>query len=359
MHDIDAQISKISGQENYMESLQQITGNIMTIDMEIFRAKHAKLCACDFNINLLLTRFKEADDTENQSANKTIQELYKSFTSLSSALDIKNKTFETITKKRKSKEPKVKTQIAFQYKPSELVKSEWFKQIKHIEKNVNKFFNTIYTAEVKPSDRKYEKIVEDHKQHPELLDIRTCYDIKLSSEQVFTNFVNLQKCCNVIINILMFPMYDVNATITKHWPKISNIFKMKSFSQLGNLTPTDIINMLEQFIVAKYRATVTGNNKHYVKLFMNTVGNENISKMDGARFMEIMDSIDLDKLDKKENVYKFALTAKNTMKKIINNENINAEEMLAEMDRLFNEEPQEPKVTEVENPENDKYNDII
>ena len=151
-------------------------------------------------------------------------------------------------------------------------------------------------------------------------------------------------------------MYDVKKTIKNHWGKIEKIFKTKAFQSTGIASPEDIVDMLSHFIVAKYRATVTGNNKHYVKLFLSTIGDENVSSIDGARFMEIMDSIDLDKLNKDDKVYKFAIGAKTTMQKIVKNQNVNAEEIIKDLDAMFKDEP---KVTEVKDEQNSKYNDII
>ena len=110
----------------------------------------------------------------------------------------------------------------------------------------------------------------------------------------------------------------------------------------------DIVNILHQFIIAKYRSTVTGNNKHYVKLFLDTVGSESISNMDGARFMEIMDAIDLDRLNKRDKVYKFALGAKSAMQRIANNENVTPE-ILKEFDTMFNDD--EETETTADSPE--------
>lgn len=354
MHDIDAQISRISGQSNYMESLQKITGNIMTVEIPRYHEAHKKMVACDFNINVILKRLVTKDPN-----NKTINKIAEEFATESSSINIKDNTFVMYKRKSKKQETKEREIIDQAHLPIQLVKTQWFKCIKHMEKQVNVFFNTIFTAEVKPSDRKWEVVEVDNRLHPELIDIRTVYDIKLDDKATFDNLQNLQKCCNVIINNLLTPMYDVEGTIRKHWSKIADVFKMKAFQQSGacNMTPDDIIGMLQKFIIAKYRATITGNNKHYVKLFLNTVGDENVSKMDGARFMEVMDSIDLERLDKKENVYKFALTAKNTMKKIINNENINPEQLLEEMDRLFNEEL--PAVEPVNLEDGQKYDDIL
>ena len=69
--------------------------------------------------------------------------------------------------------------------------------------------------------------------------------------------------------------------------------------------------------------------------------------MDGARFLEIMDSIDLDKLDKEDQVYKFASAAKTTMQKIAHNEAITPD-LLAEFDSIFANKDETPTPTETE-----------
>lgn len=154
------------------------------------------------------------------------------------------------------------------------------------------------------------------------------------------------------------PMYDVRATINSHWSEIDRIFRTKAFQQTKMASPEDIVNILHQFIVAKYRSTITGNNKHYVKLFLDTVGNESVSNMDGARFMEIMDAIDLEKLDKKDKVYKFAMGAKTAMERIANNENITPD-ILREFDTMFNDGNEEEATNESNITQNSSIEDSI
>lgn len=349
MHDIDAQISRISGQQNYMESLQKITGNIMTIDTAIFKEKHSKICACEFNIKLLLKRLSETNDSN------TVSDIRTSFDSECERLNIKNNTF--VLKQHKNKQKPPREIINDSLKPNELVKTQWFKQVKTIEKDINKVLSKVFPQDYTDEQRTFEYIDNDNKKHPELVDIRTIYDCKLDTEINYRSFMQMSKCCRIIINILLMPMYDVRSTIERHWPKIDQIFKSRAFQTTGIISPNDIINMLTQFIIAKYRATITGNNKHYVKLFLNTIGDDNISKMDGARFMEIMDSIDLDKLNKNDKVYKFAMGAKTTMKKIVGNEHVNVEDVIHELDSMFKDD------TEVVNENNvvndDKFSDLL
>lgn len=325
MHDIDAQIKKISGQDNYMESLQKITGDIMTIDSAFYHDKHNKMSACDFNIKLLLKRI-----TDEQN-NNTINAIKASYDVESANINIKEGTFIIETKKTK-KGIKQREVIAPGHKPCELINTQWFKQVKHIEKEIHKYLTKTFPNNEEPN---FDKIQEEYTKHPELVDLMTLYDCKINTPTIFKSFIQLQYNCNYIINVLLTPMYDIKATIMKHWSKIEHVFKSKVFQQGG--VNVDIVEMLSQFIIAKYRAQVTGNNKHYVKLFLSTIGNENISNLNGARFMEIMDSIDLDKLNKDENVYKFACGAKTTISKIINND-MNIEDLLHEFDTMFTKE---------------------
>ena len=130
-------------------------------------------------------------------------------------------------------------------------------------------------------------------------------------------------------------MYDVEATIQSHWNQIDKIFRNKTFQQHAQgIMPADIIRILHQFIIAKYRADVTGNNKQYVKLFLGTVGDDTIGNMDGARFMEIMDSIDMSAFSKDDKVYQFATNAKTIMQKIANNETLTPK-MLEEITQMM------------------------
>lgn len=335
MHDIDAQISKISGQANYMEHLQKITGNLMNVDMKMYHEKHTKLVNCDTNIRKVLAKLLKEDEH--------IQPTFDQYEQLSTKLDLANKTFYMHVKKS-SKSKKVhppREKITPGYLPSELVKTEWFHLVKHMEKAVQKFLVEVFPAnpdsekKTEYEKKTYEELKSEFDAHPELLDIKTVLDIRVSSKAIFELLKLLKRFGKIVINILMLPMYDVKATIESHWDQIERIFKTQAFKDTGVASSEDIVVILTQFIIAKYRATVTGNNKHYIRLFFDTVGNESLANMDGARFLEIMDAIDLDQLDKADNVYKFASSAKIAMKKIANNEAITPD-ILKEFDEIFN-----------------------
>lgn len=335
MHDIDAQISKISGQANYMEHLQKITGNIMNVDMAMYHEKHTKMVNCDANIRKVLAKILKEDSA--------IQPVHDEFLKLSTELDLEHKTFY-MHQKKSNKSKKVhapKEMIAQGYKPSDLIKTPWFHQVKHMEKAVQKFLVEVFPANPDPNikteyeKKTYEELNKEFTEHPEMVDIKTILDVRITSKPIFELFKLLKRFTKIIINILMLPMYNVKQTIQSHWNQIEKIFKTQAFKDSGIASAEDIILILTQFIIAKYRATITGNNKHYIKLFFDTVGNDSLADMDGARFLEIMEAIDLDQLDKTDNVYKFASSAKIAMKKIANNEAITPD-ILKEFDEIFN-----------------------
>lgn len=379
MHDIEAQISRISGQQNYMEQLQKITGNIEFVDMDMYHDKHNKLVNCDSNIKKVLRKMLEDTDSIN-----TIKTLYDKE---SNALNLKDNTFGLYVKKsKKSKKQKKPREIINDgYRPIDLVKTEWFKLIKRMEKDIHKFLIEVFPdtsqntnvnnendtdsipnvqinnkSKLDIESKTFADLEHEYKLHPELIDIKTALDCKINTNKLFTSIIMIKKFAKIIINILLTPMYDVKKTIHSHWSEINRIFKTKAFQQTKLTSPDDIIEILYQFIIAKYRATITGNNKHYVKLFLDTVGNENVSNMDGARFVEIMDAIDLDKLNKKDKVYQFALGAKSIMQRIVNNENITPN-ILKEFDNMFNDDENNEDIDSNENNDetNKTNNDLI
>ena len=378
MHDIEAQISRISGQQNYMEQLQKITGNIEFVDMDMYHDKHNKIVNCDSNIKKVLRKMLEDTDSIN-----TIKSLYDKE---SNALNLKDNTFGLYVKKsKKSKKQKKPREIINNgYRPIDLVKTEWFKLIKRMEKDIHKFLIEVFPdntsqntnvndgtntdslpnvqlnnkSKLDVESKTFADLEHEYKLHPELLDIKTALDCKINTNKLFTSIIMIKKFAKIIINILLTPMYDVKKTIHSHWSEINRIFKTKAFQQTKLTSPDDIIEILYQFIIAKYRATITGNNKHYVKLFLDTVGNENVSNMDGARFVEIMDAIDLDKLNKKDKVYQFALGAKSIMQRIVNNENITPN-ILKEFDNMFNDENDEDVNSNENNDESNKTNNDL
>lgn len=358
MHDIDSQIAKISGQQDYMKQLEKITGNIFFIDMTMYHEKHRIISDNDEKIRQALTDINASNEAVHQHLEK--------YVALSSALDVKNKTFVMKVKKsKKSKKKRPPREVVNNgYLPQELIKTEWFKCIKHLERDINKFFTEVFPLKQNENDtnntHSYTLLEQIYKEHPELTDIKLALDCQITNENIFNNIFIIRQSCKEIIDILLLPMYDVKRTIVSHSDKLDTIFKTKAFQNTQIASMDDIIEILYQFIVAKYRATVTGNDKHYVKLFLDTLGNEQVSNMDGARFIEIMDAIDLDKLDKRDRVYQFAINAKKAINHIANNDNISPE-IIAEFEAMFgrDEEPNTSHDGQLNEQYTDQHTDLL
>ena len=332
MHDIDARIREISGTNNYMEHLQKVTGDIFRVDMDMWKERNARICQADRNILRLLQQV--------QSMDAGITKLCSDYREVSETLSLSTKSFqEKVKKKRSTGAVKSRMLVAPGYAPKDLVAGQWFKQVTNIENSIQKYFSEMFTDEDQQRNGfmhvSYSDLQEVYDKHPELVDIKLCLNCKVNSPKMLQSMVLLKRSCNDVINILLVPMYDVEATIQSHWSQIDKIFRNKTFQQHAQgIMPADIIRILHQFIIAKYRADVTGNNKHYVKLFLGTVGDDTIGNMDGARFMEIMDSIDMSAFSKDDKVYQFATNAKTIMQKIANNETLTPK-MLEEITQMM------------------------
>lgn len=339
MHDIDARIREISGTNNYMEHLQKVTGDIYRVDVDMWKEKNARICTADKNVMKLLAQIKCLD--------AGILKTHDDFKKIHESISLSTRSFtEKVKKSNKTGKTKSRIIISPGYTPKELVNTSWFKQITHLENTIQKYFSEMFCDESTEKDKNehaktdfmhvsYSDLEDIYSKHPELVEVKKCLNCTVNSARILQSFVLIKRACKDIINILLLPMYDVEATIHSHWNQIDRIFKNKTFQQHAQgVTPADVIKILHQFIIAKYRADITGNNKHYVKLFFGAVGDDTISNMDGARFMEIMDSIDLTAFDKDDKVYQFATNAKTIMQKIAQNEALTPK-MLEEITQMM------------------------
>jgi hypothetical protein len=358
IHDIDAHISRISGQENYMEHLESITGNYLSIDTAHYKKKLETLVKCDSNIKILFKKISSVLSS-GSSIPPAFSDIYKTYIIESNKASLQN-TYTLKHKKNKSPQEV----IATGHKPAEYVMSDWFACVKKIELEINNFKKDIVgdLDEELENDllfhKAYQKILSEFAKDPLLVRHKTIFDVQMSEEEISNSFMLMHKCTKRIIDILLLPMYDVHATITKHWDQLKKVFREGTFQRLNYIGPEAIVLMLEQFVIAKYRATITNNNGHYVKLFFNLVGDENISSLDGPRFLEMMDSIDLDQLNREDKIYSFANSAKATLKQIVNKEKLNVDEVIKQFQELFNNTEVE-KTEEEKAKENNAENQIL
>jgi hypothetical protein len=321
----------------------------MHIDMDRYQVKIQDVTKCDGNIKVLFRRLCES--ITDVPALTEMKEIY---TRNSKAVDVAN---TIVIKRKKGKRPH--TIIADNHKPSDFVQTEWFNVIKKIESEINKFNYDVLggvdgkslTLE-KYNDAAYEELLKQQRNDPLVLTLKTIFNVQISSKDVLDNFTLMHRCASRIINIFMVPMYDVGRTIESNWDKLKNVFKLGAFDGNPALGKAEVILMLEKFVIASYRATITNSKKHYMNLFGELVGNENIGKLDGPRFLEIMDNINLEQLDKNDKIRTFATTAKATLQKLINQETMSTEELIAQFNALFN--PPEKTAEDIEKETNEE-----
>ena len=359
--DIDAHLAKLSGEQNYMNSLKQITGDIHDVNMDYWRPLNEQNCKCNDNIYKLLVYIANVHTKRDAQKYKLIAQTKDAF----------EKEYQkmALTEKALYKDKKGRYHINHDYYPEYLVKSEWFNQLRALEKAVNDFIADILDKNyMKDIDNDFNKYVATTNvavsavfaKHPEFVDLKKIYGCEVGGReyaQILDSFVKIKAYASIIINNYMAPMYDVRKKIMNSYDRLEKIFKTKGAKQMlgtQNVDTDEVVSVLEKFIIAKYRKEITGNAEHYTKLFMSIVGNDDVSAMSGPRLLELMDSIDLNLINSNKNAYKFANGAKEMIRKLVTGEAISAEESIKEIKELFEEGERGARVEEVdEEPEND------
>lgn len=353
MHDVDAKINEISGQQNYMEQLSKVTGDMFQVDMTMYKDVITNCNKCDFNLYELSKRFLHSKYIDNQG-----KELFTGFMKEKEAFDLGNSTFTTVTRKSKKSDKPDKEVIANKHSPKDVVKSNWFKLVREIEKSAKNYLNHMFGVGKYDKDNITEiQFQEALKADPSLEPTSTFFCIPITHEdgKMFTNVAIAYKCARKIINAFMDPMYDVRKTIEKNYGVIKKVFRSKaiqtSTGKMGINCADDIVNILHKFIVAKYRVEISSNSKHYSKLFRLLIDDTAAADVDGAKFLNIMDSINLEQLNKDSNTYKFAASAREIISSIVCNESVDASEITERIGIILNPETaptthEEPKVVE-------------
>lgn len=294
IRDFDSKINKLTDSVNYMDQLQQITGNLFSIDKEYFEDMLKKVDVMEKLIVPSLIQYFEDPETE----------IIKRYQKISSEFNVVESSIMLVEKKRgrKSKKPSKTVEIVNHDCIGEkLLKTEWFCVLKELEQKSNDLLEAFDSSD-------YSKVKAVYDSDKTLLTIKTFYGVPITSSQKLSALKNINKITNQIIDLYTHPLYDVNKKIHNNWTKLGNIFK--------DIGETDeIIKMLEQFMICKYRCEITGNNKYYMKLFQSIFQGENaVAQIDGSKFLRIVDSVDMSQLSDNANLSKFADSIKTIIK---------------------------------------------
>ena len=96
-------------------------------------------------------------------------------------------------------------------------------------------------------------------------------------------------------------MYDYQKYIVNHWlPQIDAVVSARANKnpELKGLKTEDTQKYVGLFAKAKYRLGLTENTNDFTKVFLDVIGESEIANLDAARFMDILDTIDVSSIDK-------------------------------------------------------------
>ena len=325
---INESITKYCG-SNWLEQLETITGNIRHIDEVKYNDAMDKINKCNSNIKILLKRYFK----------KT---LYKELTEFKINFD------EIYTEKYNKKQRKNLKRLNPGYLPENLIKTPWFNFIKKLESEIFHTIESIFMPIDVPihfdknninrrniyKDYNFEKYQELIKEHPDYVERCKFYDMSLNNEVFYDDILNIHKFASIIINILLTPMYDVKEKIVKSFDKrLTKVFKPEMMRK-NNLTKEIVVNLLTDFMIAKYRATITSNDKYFMNMLINNLTEGTLSEMNGASFIEVMDTLNTDVLLKSK-AGKFTEKAKDIIKKIVENPDKFDKNILEEVKELI------------------------
>ena len=324
---IDRVITRISGSSDYMGDMSKVTGNIESIDREYYTSQLKKLVGIQ---NVIEKEFKQHEELSSELKNLT---------------RLFHNEFELIDLEKPYKERKNNNTGKIRYKlqltPKNIYDSKWFEYLKRFESSATTVCDQFEIDGISIGEKQQEII----NKNPSTVKAFKFYGLAINEPNVCKTVWICKTYCNKAIEIVLSPMYDAKKYIVNHWlPQIDEILSSKIEDQ-KNATREDIQGFVYTFVLAKYRLTLTSNSEEFTKILLQSMSENNIANMDAGRFCNIIDGINLDALDKKENVYKFAEATKTEIQKIMSGEKVNPTEILQDIERILNTGAEDEEIT--------------
>lgn len=351
LFDIDRHLRNLSGQQNYMDSLKSLTGDIWDVSIDFWRPKSEQIVKCNSNIHKLIGYLATKETSADFLAFRD---------EWNRAYGIMSMASTALVQPKKGG----RWYIGEGRRARDIIKTPWFALLRKCEKAVNDFIADVveknYVNELGDIDKYVSTniiaINAVFAKHPDFRDIKKIFGCEINDTNL-KPFLQIKCYAALIIDNYMRPAYDVRKKLESNAGQLSKIFTNKTSVQIldDEISSTDqVIDILEKFIVAKYRKELTGSNEHFVKLFMTIVGTNDVSDVSGARLMELMDNIDLKLINSNQNAYKFAEGARTMIRKMVKGEAVSAEESIKEIKELFEtSESSKPAPSEEDAKEND------
>lgn len=343
---LEKSITSLCGPE-YMDQLSQVTGDVNFIDLDLYKSVVDMICKCNLNLLILLDRIKRLHPKDC----KEIDLILKHFDEQVKLMDFEHKAVVP-----KPRNPKV-MDVANAYIPRNLISTPWFNDIRLMEKNVYNFINSTFlsTEHLTKTDVKRQEISHTYtweafskilSDNPTISSSYRIFGISIAENQeTYDYFMKIQHNANQIINALMRPMYDVEGKIEKNWDKkLSKIFKTVEEKVIpGKKQEMDkefVIKLLVQFVCAKYRSDITGNPKYFSQMLRGG-DDAMMSKINGSRFLDIMDMINTDQMDPSSRGKKFTDAAKTIMQKIVKSGDTADTKIIMEVEAILKDTTEE------------------
>lgn len=322
---IDKTIARVSGSSDYMGDLAQITGHMTTINKEFYIKQISEVMTTyEKGIRLVL---KEIE------ANDIVSKLDKAYEELNLS-----KLYEEKVHK-KSKKVSMKLRLT----PKDIYQSNWFKLLRQVESLATEVYNQ-FSLEGKDLKEKQLEIINKNRDSVETF---TFYGKQITQPNVPKAIVICKKFINKILEIILTPMYDCMDYIKKHWvDQINQAVGAQVQKKTGKneITQDEIQNYLYTFVLAKYRLDITGSTEHFTNVLLKSINEYEVASIDAARFLDVIENFKLDDIKGSEQLKQMAELAKDEMRKIIGKEDISPSEILKDIEKFLNVEPEEKPV---------------
>lgn len=329
---IDKAINNVSGSSNYMKDMEYIVGNVFTIDKPFYIEQ--------------LKRVKGTYKLIKDNTKNINHKFFKDFTVSWQKLDLDH-AYKKIANKKTGK---IKEKIAIT--PKDIISSQWFAQLRQLDVVIT---NLIDQFKIESLDMS-EETIKIINENPNTVDAFKFFGRKISEEGIHQIVFVLNKFVKDVFEVLMNPMYDYQKYIVNHWlPQIDAVVSARANKnpELKGLKTEDTQKYVGLFAKAKYRLGLTENTNDFTKVFLDVIGESEIANLDAARFMDILDTIDVSSIDKTGKLQQTLELTKLNIEKAKDSK-FNLEEVVKDFETIINmsngeeQEATAPSVSSVE-----------
>lgn len=345
-------IAKATGNVNYEDALKMITGPVMTIDKEFYLKQLS-------NIQIYFEKFilPEIKKLSEQEAIK-LDRLYRQ-------VDL-SKVYVTRVKKSGKKTQKLRLH------PQDIYNSEWFQNLRIIQKNGIKFCKQFNITKLGITDS-VKEIINGNMQAARLFKflgrtvLEDCTYSGNGELKVIAAAFAIREFTKKITEIVLTPMYDVRKYMETHWrDEISQVLNTRLSEETGKMGITDdsVRDALYTYVLFQYRLEVTNSPAEITKLLKKNLQFSQLDNFSASDLATIIEGFNLKAIDGNiESIEKLQNVAVKTLKDL-DAEPKEGEEggkkftnALTSILELFNNDPM-PEENDSEDEDDKKMNDL-